>query len=543
MAWDTTERDLLTRLVTKAATGRPIDGEHVPLFFQVLSACPSLESSRPRVVDEEVCLRALSVAGRSPLDTSPLAEDTLLTLANGSKADGIRDAAAHALADYWTRNPPNGPSSPRSLSRLDALAPSRRFHFALMAGEDEDLEVAATLVSRTDLHIDELKALQQRLLTQDDVAEPALKLLEELYVNGTWVSRRILLRQLGPGHERIVPTLARVTSRADPTTRRAVIAALERIGHVSAEPILVALLSDVEPVVLSEVITSLGRLGTRACLPRLSDLRNEHPKRSRAIDVAFARIDARFPIDARAGAISLSEDGPTGALSLAGANPGDVSLYRDVEQKLSEHSLTQAPQTALSSESHWDRLVTGPRDIPLTFTLRELGVGRWGLSLFAWLVLAATISYSGNQAAMVIVYTMGIITSGVLLAVGSWHYPRRRRALREGTPGYAELIDSDVVIDELGNIYTYTFRYMDELEATHETTLLFKKSMPTLADELLEPTLHPSAGEIMLFDELTYLTVGEDGQFTSKSGREILGLTGPSLVSLAILANVIGILI
>ncbi len=378
MSWDKGQRELLKRCVSDARAGTAVNSGQLSRFYKTLAECPSVSSPEPERADLHVCLEALSVAGRAPLDTTRRAETTLLKLTRESLNTRVQKAAALALADYWSEHAPTESTSARALLSIDAFDATQRFRFALVTGEDEDLELAADLVHETDLHVDDLKNIQEGILAKDAQSEAELRLLEELYVNGSWLGRRILIRQLGPGHERLVPTLARVAARADPTTRRAVVAALERIGHVSAEPILVSLLDGVEEGVITDVLVALGRLGTRACLARLSELREQYPKLLENIDITFDLISDRYPVDARVGGLSLAEEGPAGALSLAGASPGDVSLYRAVEDKLEQTALAPKDETALSSQEYWHRLVTGPRQIPLDFMLREVGIGRWG---------------------------------------------------------------------------------------------------------------------------------------------------------------------
>ncbi len=140
-----------------------------------------------------------------------------------------------------------------------------------------------------------LKSIHEGLLSRPEHTAAELELLEELYINGSWLGRRILLRRLGPEHAYLIPTLARVASRADPTTRRSLVAALARIGHVSAEPILVTLLGEVEPGVLPDVLGVLATLGTRACLPHLPELRELHPGLADRVDATLSAIDARYP--------------------------------------------------------------------------------------------------------------------------------------------------------------------------------------------------------------------------------------------------------
>ena len=176
MTWWKADRDLIERCVEDASAGRVINTGQLSRFYKTLSACPP----KPGHVDQELCLSALSVAGRPPLDTSRRAESTLIELIRGSEHDQIRHAATRALTSYWDRHAPSELASPRALSRIEAVDASSRFHFALMAGEDEDLEVATTLASSASLHARELKALQRRLLARDELTEPTLKLLEVL---------------------------------------------------------------------------------------------------------------------------------------------------------------------------------------------------------------------------------------------------------------------------------------------------------------------------------------------------------------------------
>ncbi len=84
----------------------------------------------------------------------------------------------------------------------------------------------------------------QRRILAETIDDADLELFEGDYDTGTWIDRRILIKQVGWGHEAIVPTLERAARGADTPTRLAIEGALARIGHPSAEAALQRLLED-----------------------------------------------------------------------------------------------------------------------------------------------------------------------------------------------------------------------------------------------------------------------------------------------------------
>ncbi len=531
MTWTTNDHELLTRCADSARAGDPANPGMLSRFYKALSSCRSLTLKSVGKRDLEVALDALSVAGRPPMDASRRAGVVLLELAKGSRVPDIRDAAVDALTAYWTNHPPLDPATPRDLYSSERVDTPRTFRLALLAGEDADVEYATSLLPDLDLGLDELKSIHARLLDRGAFGDATLELLAELYSGSSWLNRRVLIRQVGQGHEVLVPVLARVARHADPSTRRTIVAALSRVGHVSVEPVLVSLLDDVEPGVARDIVGILGELGTRACMPRISQVRDDLPELADAVDASIALIDARAPVRADGGALSLAEEGPAGALSLAGASPGDVSLYLEVERQVEENALVAAPPNAIALGSSWHRLATAPRELPLGFTLRSIGIGRWGVNLVVWLMMSA---FTLVEAKHFLINLLFPASMAMLLGIGAWHYRRHRRLLCEGTGAFAEYVDTEYRHHGKGHTIDYVYRYMDELERTHAVKFRVEVEVPAIKDEPLEPLLFMPDGEVMLFDEISYLSVSDDGALVDTSWLNLLGALPPLTYALSL---------
>ena len=533
MPWEPSERELLSRCVTDARAGTPVNSGQLSRFYKALAGCPSLTTPEPPGADLKLCGEVLSVAGRPPLDASRRAESTLHTLARSSLSADVRAKAARALADYWRDHRPTHASHASELAAHEALGPNVRIDLALAANTDESIRLAAGLLPDSSLPLDRLKAIHEWLVAMPGRTQAHGELLEELYASGSWLGRRILLKGLGPDHAFVIPTLARVAARADPTTRRSVVAALGRIGHVGAEPILVTLLGEVEQGVLLEVLGVLATLGTRASLPGLSQARERHPGLLDAIDATIAAIDERHPVDAAAGALSLVEAGAAGALSLTGASPGDVSLYRSVEGVVSQAALTPArAETAPAGMDDWVRLVSGPRAIPAAFWLWELGVGKLGVSLMGWCWLAFWIHIAAESVAALVVLCAGF----GLIALASWQGVRREQLLRDGTPTFATMTSHALVTDARNRVmaHDYTFEYMDESEQVHAATIQHELEQKQYTVGSLQPILYDHDHHVLAFGDLGYLGVCGKGTLTASSPRYLLGVLGPAVTLYAL---------
>ena len=72
MAWEKTDRDLITRCIENARTSQPVNSGQLSRFYKALARCPSLEAGEPERADVNLAVRALAVAGRPPLDTTPV---------------------------------------------------------------------------------------------------------------------------------------------------------------------------------------------------------------------------------------------------------------------------------------------------------------------------------------------------------------------------------------------------------------------------------------------------------------------------------------
>jgi HEAT repeat protein len=526
MSWSTRDRDHLTRLARDAREGRSVRPRSASSFYEALASCPSL-AAPPNPDDQAACLDALSVAGRPPLDLPEHAEPALLSLATHSHSAPTREAAAAALAELWTRHPPSDDSRARDLLEHHDLDPMPRLRLIVAAGHARDLAEAPSLLDQAEPTIDDLTFLQERLLARPELHGSGGALLDALYQRASWLGRRVLLKTPGRGHAVVVPTLARVATNADPTTRRAVVAALARIGNVSAELILVSLLPGADRNTTHDIAATLAELGTRASLPHLHAARDLHPDLATHLDAATARISERHPVDARAGALSQADD--AGALSLAGASPGDVSLYRDAEQALSQPPLAPDPDP---SQERWHRLVTPPRDVPAGHLLASVGLNR-GLNLAAWIVAAGCLQLVSpayryhDVSPFVFLLFIGL---SLLLAL-SFTLRRtltQRRLLRDGISSFAELVDYTTSPGAEGSAaHLYTFEYMDEHARLHTVTFSFYRALTDLAPDQLTPILYTPDGAAALFDSIHHVGIDADGRLRTPLGAAALGAVGP----------------
>ncbi len=96
MPWEHTEHNLLARCVDDARAEVDIHSAKVSRFYKALEQCPSLQTSEPDPDDLQLCLDALSVAGKPPLDGTRRAESALVALTRGTRSVPIQRAAALA---------------------------------------------------------------------------------------------------------------------------------------------------------------------------------------------------------------------------------------------------------------------------------------------------------------------------------------------------------------------------------------------------------------------------------------------------------------
>ena len=529
MSWTPRDHTLLTRLAKEARGGRPLGPSRTAMFYENLAAFPA---SSPSEDDLHACLDALSVAGAPPLDFPEHAEPTLLPMLQSDHPEAVRHAAAAALVAFWTHHPPSLASDLRHVLRHHTFDPRRRLRVLLASGEDQDLDGVVSLYDQAELSIDDVVFAQERILARDAPPQPTIDLLARLYEDASWLGRRILLQAPSAGHTFLIPTLARVATGADPTTRRAVVAALGRIGHVSAEPVLVSLLPDAAPNTTLDIAAILSAHGTRACLPHLYAARDRHPDLAPQLETAIELLDARLPIQANPGALSLVENDSAGALSLAGASPGDVSLYHSAEDALAQAALAPMHDSELTSHEHWYRLVTAPRHVPPGHLIASVGFNR-GINLGVWVLAAAYLhlfppAYAYEDVTVFLLVLM--LSFGFLIALGFTVTRTRqeRRMLRNGIPTFAELLDYQIISTGEGSAARlYTFRYMDEQARVHTTTMNFTRDVPEVTDDPLEPFLYTSTGETMPFDAISHVTIAASGQLTTPASTILLGALGP----------------
>jgi len=348
-------------------------------------------------------------------------------------------------------------------------------------------------------------------------------------------------------------------------TRFAAIEAMGRMGHIAAEPYLMRVLDEQRDAQsMAAAASALGTLGTLAALPALRTAERFDAGRSLDVELvrwrsqrAIEQIMDRFPTKAARGGLTLAEEHTVaGALTLAGASEGDISLYEAMQARVDEGqkkprpqalATTNGTQTSLAPLNEpFQRLVPGPRRVPLGYYAEQYGFLE-GAGLVMWPFMTATIALLPSLLAMdfgtalfFLVFTHGI----PLLGIAGRFYTQqidKARILTHGTPTYGQLDDLRVEVQEIGGStvrrHIYTFKYMTEDQRIETAERVFRAAVPQIEDEPFEALLHHK-GEVVLFDEFTNLKVSEDGQLATGSNASAFYLI-PPLIWLATLVMII----
>lgn len=183
-----------------------------------------------------------------------------------------------------------------------------------------------------------------------------------------------------------LPTIAQL--HASHPERTAALALGDLLTPPQRHHIALASLSTPHPDHLDAALQALDpALLTRDDLAPLASARPHASRAARnAIDALIAAIHAAHPMPGDAdGALSIAQDGPAGALSLAAlAEHGALSLPGEASASLAAASL--APRDAMVAM--WRRLGPAPRRLAPSAAIALLGVGPGFVMAPLWLVLA-----------------------------------------------------------------------------------------------------------------------------------------------------------
>lgn len=181
-------------------------------------------------------------------------------------------------------------------------------------------------------------ALAERL-TSDE----AKKILDDALRTRREMTARECLEALGRRHGlEAVPTLAKVLAVGTGALAEAAASALGATRLAAAEPPLVEALGRESPRVRAAAAQALGRVGGVSAVPALREAAERHPRHrdlTRAVRQAMAEIQAQVEgaepgqlslatADARAGQLSLADEGGAGGLSLAPEGSEEVEADR-----------------------------------------------------------------------------------------------------------------------------------------------------------------------------------------------------------------------
>jgi hypothetical protein len=314
-----------------------------------------------------------------------------------------------------------------------------------------------------------------RALDEEGVRSAVLR----LWASVDWSTRRALIARLeGPEHAALVPELAELAPALGASGRADVVRALERIGSVAGEPVLEHLLRTSAPSVRVLVTDVLAELGTRqsvGSLRRELDVARE-PIYTASLLNALDKIEARHPVNARQGSLTLAEDGRAGALSLAGATAGEVTLYEHALARLepavrgaeAEEEAEEEPSRALVVRKGqgmlelWQGLAPAPRARPpllsaYAFTSDHVGVilvlaGMMSVLSFSIMTGAVAENYSMTSLPYHVAWFVGV--AGTVLgptALPLWAFLRWRsrherltRFITQGEYATARMLPGEV---------------------------------------------------------------------------------------------------
>jgi len=335
------------------------------------------------------------------------------------------------------------------------------------------------------------------------------------------------------------------------------------MGDVAAGPYLIHVLgTKAAAAPMIAAAKALAELGTLASLPALRIAIDHDTGRTRDTERleleagrSIERLLERFPMEAAQGGLTLAEENTvSGALTLAGATEGDISLYETLRDKVASSAKTELATTSdadrriasLSTEP-FQRLVPGPRHVPTGFYITQygrmpVGVGflAWPLSaVLLWLAAGAAVEQWGIGVFMVVL--MQILPAVVGLGWLRHYTEKRAELLTHGTPTYGQLDDLTVEIIKKGDTtvhrHTYTFKYMTEDQRIKSAERVFDYRMRKLEDDPFEPLLYHGS-DVILFDEFVNLKVSEDGQLATGPIATPIYLI-PPLIWLATLVMII----
>ena len=232
-------------------------------------------------------------------------------------------------------------------------------------------ELVSQMLAQDDT-IAQLIEVQERLLEWSDEPEARQALLG-VWASTSWSRRRALMARLGaPEQVVLIPELARLTPELDASGQRDVVGVLGRMESVAAEPILIHVLDTSSTPTRAAAADVLARVGTRQSVMSLRGALDgvQDPVFEASLLNALDMIEQRFPVHANQGSLTLAEGGVEGALTLAGASAGEVTLYEHAAEEF-ERAQGDARGTSRAltvnrvtgALARWQGLAPSPREV------------------------------------------------------------------------------------------------------------------------------------------------------------------------------------
>lgn len=341
---------------------------------------------------------SLALCGAPAFMEHPDALPLLLDAVEGGRGAGVRQAATRALASRRAAGAP--PLTPAQRARVAAACARPGWTLSALrslapVGAPEADGCLAELVARSG-GAAEAQALHRMLLSGPGSA-PWCAALEALYRGQEDPVVRGLLEQIGPeAAPGYLPAWLALARTAVPSTRRAAVAAIGRLGAAGEPALIERLQEDPDPAVGAAAVAALEAAGTRGALEALG-------KAGRALAPAARRaagaIRARYPAaEGAAGALSVASPGEAGAVSLARGAAGALSLEASSPRPPAAPPASAAPP-ARSDPDLWASLAAAPRRIPISLPavllLREVTDTAGVLTLAGPFLIAAALGCAG----------------------------------------------------------------------------------------------------------------------------------------------------
>jgi HEAT repeat protein len=282
-----------------------------------------LERYKPKGDEEKVIRDALEIA-RRVVSEPPLWPEYLLENATsklGRASDRAR--AARLLVERFR----DTPEAHTIVSRAHDLEDETQLAIAIALPEEESFARLVKLALEGGSKPISLRALRTIIKKhrRERVHPVLLEALRSLRFRVRLEAFETLSRAGDP------PELRHIACDEGSMDVEDAIALAEALGarrDPAAETTLLRLVASPDHRVALAAGSALGLCGSAPALPPLRALaraKELDPREVNAVEAAILRIESRLP-DATPGGLSLSDDDPSGALSLAHAEPGELSL-------------------------------------------------------------------------------------------------------------------------------------------------------------------------------------------------------------------------